>query len=74
MPPGSKWPEMGSNKYTDVYTYEKRKLDKSEENRITNVTGELEKFSKLQEVPITQVYFNHYINSYLYAYEYSNCV
>lgn len=48
---------MGSNKCIEVVIYEKRKLDEVEENRITNVAGELEKFSELKRVKVTQVYF-----------------
>ena len=56
LPMGSKWPEMGSNEYINLTIYEKYKLEDAEDNNITNVTGELEKFTQLKKVEIMQVH------------------
>ena len=51
LPVGSKWPEMGSNEYINLTISEKHELEDAKEN----VTGDLENFTEMNSIEITQV-------------------
>ena len=49
LPMGSKWPEVGSNKYTDLVIHEKK---------LTSAKKEQDRFSEMNEIKLTEVMFS----------------